>query len=200
MPGLNVASSSSGRSSLRSPPPVFADFGSMLGNPSARTTSRSRLLVTAFHSPAAGIPFQALPRRGHSSRPITSLSRLRLYTPVDFTLSSSPALCFWRGTSSRNARSVNPRLRSRLLAALLLPFRVFLPVRIVALEAVCLRKAYPSRRPDFPSLPDARSITITYAGSPFQARYLPPGSLFLEPLGTNIIMLLIGFYSKQKVH
>jgi hypothetical protein len=42
----------------------------------------------------------------------------------------------------------------------------------------------PSRTPDLPSLPGAALLFALDTGSSFQIRYVPSGSLFLEPLGT----------------
>jgi hypothetical protein len=77
--------------SLRFPAPPFSGSASTLQNPYAHIAGRSRHLETAFRSPTAGIPFQALPRRGRCSRPVSSLPHQPLALTVDPGLPSSPA-------------------------------------------------------------------------------------------------------------
>jgi hypothetical protein len=152
MLGSNVASGSSGRSSLRSTRAAFLARASILGNSPARTSGRSRNLDTAFRSPDPGIPSQALPNRGRRSRPITSVSHWPWFEPVNSALTSSPAFAKW-GRSPREARFPISHQRSRLLSRLSLPSGVFRPLGIKRAERVRLREAFPDDQPDCPSLP-----------------------------------------------
>jgi hypothetical protein len=76
--------------------------------------------------------------------------------PKPLTLNSLPHRpCWRRGRSSLRIRAPVLPERSRLLTTLSLPFRVFQPVRLVALGVARLREAYLSAWPDDPLLPDS---------------------------------------------
>jgi hypothetical protein len=110
--------------------------------------------------------------------------------PFGSELSSSPALSRLRGTSTSVARCQYPvrHFLSRFQQSL--PFGAFTPPDQCTLPEPD-RKTYLGGPPDFPSLPESRSFLISSnSGSPFRARYFPLGSLFLEPLGTILMMLL----------
>jgi hypothetical protein len=82
MHGVNMASRFAERLPLGFSPPFFKGEVSTPQSSPAHAPGRSRLLETAFPSPTAGIPLQALPRLGHRSRPISSLSRRSRSRPV----------------------------------------------------------------------------------------------------------------------
>jgi hypothetical protein len=68
-----------------------------------------------------------------------------------------------------------------------------------ALGSVCRPEAHLRRTSDCPSLPADETFNRNADGSPFQARLVPRGSPFHEPLGTIPIIPLIQISVKYKI-
>ena len=170
MRDLNMAPNRSERSSRCSVRPPFDERLSQQRTSPARAALRSQQLKTAFRSPTAGIPFQALPRQGRSSWPIPSLLRPDFSRPVDFELPSSKALQPPGRIAVQNplpgsSRSLRP---ARYLFA---PRRGFYSPSARSAQNSSLAQDLPFGIPDFPSLPDFGQLLVN------QNRITVPGSL-----------------------
>jgi hypothetical protein len=77
------------------------------------------------------------------------------------------------------------------------PRQGFLPPRIKASIQLRDRKLTVAVRPISLRSPPASSLITSASGSPFQVRYVPPGSPFREPLGTISIMPQAAFQSTE---
>jgi hypothetical protein len=147
---------------------------------------RDQNLQTAFRSPATtGHFWPAIPR---SSFPAC----LSGYPPIFHRTRSASATLY-----VPVARSVPDRITpvarfptgsSGLVPGLHSPLGVFMPLWIEAFNQNRCPMVHPRGPPDFPSLPGTATFYGYRTGSTFQARYVPRGSLFPEPLGTIYIM------------
>lgn len=149
----------------------------------------SRLLGTTFRSPATTAPVSEAPVAG---------SPLLVYP-----FAATPAFRL-----NRSASNSPPRIRSRYPGRVNVrrPFPGFppdsspLPPASAPLwafrpsgskrSAVAGLRDSPLRSARSPFTPRSQPplLDVAEIGSPFRVRYLPPGSLFLEPLGTISIM------------
>jgi hypothetical protein len=130
-----------------------------------------------------------LPFRGRSSRPATSLARLRFCWPVRLFGSTTmerfaplPAASLPRTRCPRSRRLVRPLSPSPL------PFGVFVPSGSKAFNGCRCLPVHLPNSPDLRSLPAARLFLDTGYRSSSAVRYVSGGLLFLKPLGTSYTM------------
>ena len=141
--------------------------------PSSFSPQRSRMLVTAFPSPATAAASPRPPFQGQRSWPATSLPASSASLPVrpfcSITFAGSPRSM---AISLRLARCSSASRPDRSLRLPPLPLGTLTSLRI----KVFSRSRYLSARlpitPDFLSLPDAGSISRVGLGSPFLDRYV----------------------------
>jgi hypothetical protein len=152
--------------------------------------ARSSDLGTAFHSPAATVPFREPPRQDRCSWPIPSI-QLRTSPQARSVWNSLPLPhCAERGRSALPARCPIQDPKFPDVHRLPLPSGSFHSLGLKALyRRQSLGKLTLADSPIFLRSPTAPIIAnVLAAGSSFRIRYRPPGSLPSEPLGTILIM------------
>ncbi len=149
----------------------------------------SRLLGTTFRSPATAASVSEAPVAGSpllvypfAATPVFRLNR---------SASNSPPRIRFRCPGRVSIRRPFPGFPpdSSPLPPVAAPLWAFRPSGSKRSTVAGLRDS-PLRSARSPFAPRSQPplLDVAEAGSPFRVRYLPPGSLFLEPLGTISIM------------
>lgn len=160
----------------------------------------SRLLGTTFRSPATTAPVSGTPVAGSPLLvyPFAATPAFRL----NRSASNSPPRIRFRYPGRVNVRRPFPGFLpdSSPLPPASAPLRAFQPSGSKRSAGAGLRDS-PLRLARSPFAPRSPPplLDVAKTGSPFQVRYLPPGSLFLEPLGTTSIMQQPAHTVKRKM-
>ncbi len=162
-----------------------------------RIPVRSRNLEADFHSPVWTSPLPVSP--GGVSAPALLLQLLDAYPADPVRLDLYPRLVS-RTTGDIYGQDPLPAESAPTLsAAICLP----LPLRAFTLPDQCAQANPPSRRLTIriarsPFAPHQPLVFTLADGSSFQVRFVSSGSLFREPLGTNLTMQHFQFSVKRK--
>jgi hypothetical protein len=183
------------------PSSAFGRSGSTLSSAMLALSGWSRLLGTTFRSPAATAPFSEAPAAG-SPFPVYPFAATPAFRLVRSVPDSPPRIRL-RYPGRVSVRHPFPSFQpdSSPLRTAFAPLRAFRPSGSKHPAAAGLRDSplRSARSPFAPRLPPPLLVMVA-SGSPFRVRYLPPGSLFLEPLGTNFMMQQSRNPVKQKTH